>query len=357
MNADEFGILLTDLDDTEPVTWIVKRIFDKLSEKIHIDGHDIFVTCSAGVSLYPHDGDDADRLIENAGTARHDAKHRFGRNNLRFFSSKINKAAYRQLWLESQLHTALEGGELMLHYQPQLDLGTMRIRGMEALLRWRHPKLGLIPPTEFVPIAERTGLIHEIGDWVLRSACEQARIWLDQGYPDLVVTVNVSGVQLRNNDLQQSFMNILRETNLPQHCLELEVTESTLMDHGSESLDTMIKLHEAGIRFAIDDFGTGYSSLSSLRNLPVHSLKIDRSFLSDSFPDSNDQSIISAIISMSHSLGLRVVAEGVETDEQLKFLRTHRCDDIQGFLFSRPLTAERATQLLRRNTAAAVTAA
>ncbi len=346
IGSDEFGILVTDLTDVELVTWIVKRIFESLSQRIEIDGHEIFVTCSAGISVYPHDAFSAEALLQNASAARNDAKHRFGRNNLRFFSPDINKSAYRQLWLETQLHKALESGELAIHYQPQVDIKTMQIRGLEALLRWQHPKLGSIPPAEFIPIAESTGLISKIGEWVLRSACQQGREWRDHGFSDIIIGVNLSGIQIRQKDLADRVMAILKETGLPGNQLELEITETTVMEDIDLAVSNMNRLRDVGIRFAVDDFGTGYSSLSCLKDLNVDSLKLDRAFLTDSLPDQQGQLIVSAIVSLSQSLGLRVVAEGVETETQRAFLRDVNCAQFQGFVFSKPLPVEQISELL-----------
>lgn len=346
LSNDEFGVLITDLPSVEPVTWIVKRILNSTTERLVIDDHEILVTCSAGVSLFPHDGEDAENLLRNAGAARSAAKRRFGRNNVRFFSSDLNKASYRQLWLEGQLSRALENKELALRYQPKIDLKSGKVKAMEALVRWRHPKLGLISPKDFIPTAEHTGLIDGVSDWVMRSACEQTRQWIERGFSDLRVAVNLSNIQLRDKDLAQDILSVLDQTGLPPSHLELEITETTMMENFSVALATIKRLHDAGVHFAIDDFGTGYSSLSCLKILPVNSVKVDRSFLSETFPLEQDQLIIGAIISMSHSMGLRVVAEGVETQAQLGLLRNMGCDEIQGYLFSKPLSAEKATRFL-----------
>jgi diguanylate cyclase (GGDEF)-like protein len=344
---DEFGILLTDLNNVESVAWIVKRIFESLSKKFVIDEHEVFITCSAGISVYPHDGKDPEVLLRAASAARTDAKHRIGHNNLQFYSPEINKTAYRQLWLESQLHRALESDELLLYYQPSINVATGQIRSLEALIRWGHPKLGLIPPIDFIGIAEHTGLINKVGAWVVRSACQQAREWYDEGFDDIQVAVNLSPAQFREETLDQEIISILEETKLPARCLNLEITESTLIDNFNGTIKIINELNRAGVTFSIDDFGTGYSSLSYLKSLPVDWVKIDRSFLSDVLPSQQDQDIIGAIISMSHSLGLKVVAEGVETDTQHDFLRTLNCDEIQGHLISMPLPSAQATQLLR----------
>ncbi len=349
LNRDEFGILLTDLTKVESVAWIVKRLFESLSEKFVIDEHEIFITCSAGISIFPHDGSDAEVLLRAASAARTDAKHRIGHNNLQFFSPEINKTAYRQLWLESQLHRALEGDDLVLHYQPTVNMATGQIRSLEALIRWGHPKLGLIPPIDFIGIAEHTGLINKVGSWVFRSACQQAREWHEEGFNNIQVAVNLSPAQFREENLAEEVIAILEETKLPARSLNLEITETTLIENFSGTIKIINELHRAGVSFSIDDFGTGYSSLSYLKSLPVDWVKIDRSFLSDVLPSQQDQDIIGAIVSMSHSLGLKVIAEGVETDAQCDLLRTLKCDEIQGYLISTPLQPTQATQFLRNH--------
>ncbi len=349
LSKEEFGILLTDLAEVESAAWIVKRIFQSLSEKFVIDGHEIFITCSAGISIFPYDSNDSEVLLRAASAARNDAKHRLGHNNLQFFSPEINKTAYRQLWLESQLHRALESDELVLHYQPTVSMTSGQIRSLEALIRWDHPKLGQISPIDFIGIAEHTGLINKMGTWVLRSACQQARKWCDEGFNNIQVAVNLSPAQFRDDNLAHEIISILEETKLPARSLNLEITENTLIDNFSGTIKIMNELHHAGVSFSIDDFGTGYSSLSYLKSLPVDWVKIDRSFLSDVLPSQQDQGIIGAIISMSHSLGLKVVAEGVETDAQCEFLRTLHCDEIQGFLISTPLQSAQATRFLRNH--------
>lgn len=346
IGEDEFGLLVTDLEDAESVTWIAKRVLERLARRVVIDGHEIFVTCSAGIAVAPNDGDEASTLLEHATAAKITAKQQPGRNNFRFYSSEINKAAYRQLWMEAQLHHALERGELRLYYQPKVDLNDGGLTGFEALIRWEHPKLGLVPPDEFIPVAEQTGLIDAIGDWVTREACAQLRRWQLSERADITVAVNLSAVQFRQEDLAARIKSIVADVGLEASSLELEITESLFLEHFDRAVRVIRELNEEGIRFTIDDFGTGYSSLSYLRNLPVDALKIDRSFLSDAVPNPQDESIITAIIAMAHSMGMRVVAEGVETEVQRQFLNRLHCDEIQGYLLSRPVPADEATQLL-----------
>jgi diguanylate cyclase (GGDEF)-like protein/PAS domain S-box-containing protein len=346
--ADEFGILITDVKDTEMVTWIVKRILDRMSKSLKIDAHEIFITCSAGISLFPHDADTASILLENASAARYKAKQRLGKNNLQFYSADINQESYRQLWFESQLHHALKLDELSLNYQPKIDLVSGKITSMEALIRWNNAKLGSIPPSEFIPVAERTGLINEIGEWVIRSACQQAKSWHEAGFADVGVAVNLSALQFRQRGLHELIMNMLDEAALESGLLELEITESAVMEDFNGALELINNLHRAGVKLAVDDFGTGYSSLAYLKRLPVNTLKIDRSFLSGTVPDKQDAVIITAIVAMAHSMGLNVVAEGVESNAQKRFLEGLHCDEIQGYLVSKPVTKDESLELLRR---------
>ena len=345
--ADEFGILLTDLQDIDMVTWIVKRILDNMAVPLEIDGHEIFITCSAGISLFPNDHNDPDVLLQNANAARFAAKERFSTNSFTFYSENINQTSYKQLWFESQLHHALEKDELSLQYQPKVDLATGKIKGMEALIRWNNPKLGYVSPMDFIPVAEHTGLIHDIGEWVIQSACAQAKRWEDAGFADVSVAVNLSAIQFRHKDLHERIITMVAESGLkPQH-LEVEITETVVMDNDDTAIHSLNELDKAGIRTAIDDFGTGYSSLAYLKHLPVSTLKIDRSFLSDTVPDRQDELIITAIIAMAHSMGLTVVAEGVENSTQRGFLAGLHCDEMQGYLFSKPVGEDEALELLR----------
>ncbi len=346
--ADEFGILLTDLPGSEMVTWIVKRILDNMSQPMRIDGHDIFLSCSVGISLYPHDGDSPDQLMQNANAARYSAKQRLGRNNYAFYSADINQSSYKQLWFESQLHHALEQDELSLHYQPKIDLQSGRVTSMEALVRWHNPKLGFVSPAEFIPVAERTGLINEIGGWVIREACLQTRRWVDAGFADVGVAVNLSALQFRQEDLHERIIATLASIGLAPRLLEVEITETVVMEDFDTAIRILTELHKAGIRLAVDDFGTGYSSLAYLKHLPLNTLKIDRSFLSGTVPDKQDELIITAIIAMAHSMRLSVVAEGVENKAQKDFLVGLGCDEVQGYFISRPVPENDTLELLRR---------
>jgi len=345
--ADEFGVLLTDLKDVEMITWVVKRILDEMALPQEIDGHEIYITCSAGISLFPYDGNDTDTLLQYANTARYNAKQRFSRNSFTFYSENLNQSSYKQLWFEGQLHHALELGELSLQYQPKVDLVSGKITSMEALIRWNNPKLGFVSPIEFIPVAEHTGLIHEIGEWVIHSACAQARRWKDAGFADVSVAVNVSAIQFRKEDLHERIITMVAESGLDARQLEVEITETVVMENHQAAFHTINELAKAGMRIAIDDFGTGYSSLSYLKQMPVSTLKIDRSFLSDTVPDRQDELIITAIIAMAHSMDLTVVAEGVENRSQKDFLAGLQCDEMQGYYFSRPVGEDEALELLR----------
>jgi diguanylate cyclase (GGDEF)-like protein len=346
--ADEFGILLTDLKDIETVTWIMKRILDNMAVPLDIDGNEIFITCSAGISLYPYDSDDPDVLLQNANAARYNAKQRFSRNSFTFYSENLNQTSYKQLWFEGQLHHALEKGELSLQYQPKVNLATGKITSLEALIRWNNPKLGFVSPNEFIPIAEHTGLINEIGDWIIQSACAQARRWEEAGFTDVSVAVNLSAVQFRQQDLHERIITMVAESGLESRHLEVEITESVVMENHQAAVHSLNELDHAGIRIAIDDFGTGYSSLAYLKHLPVSTLKIDRSFLGDTVLDKQDELIITAIIAMAHSMNLTVVAEGVENNTQRAFLNQLHCDEIQGYLFSKAVDQDDALELLRK---------
>jgi diguanylate cyclase (GGDEF)-like protein len=346
--ADEFGILLTDLKDSDMVTWIVKRILDNMSKALEIDGHEIFLTCSVGISLYPHDGDNAEVLMQNANAARYSAKQHLSRNNYAFYSADLNQSSYKHLWFESQLHHALEQGELSLHYQPKINLQTGKVTSMEALIRWNNPKLGFVSPADFIPVAERTGLINEIGEWVTRTACRQARQWVDAGFVDVGVAVNLSALQFRQEDLHERIISTVADSGLDPQLLEVEITESVVMENYDMALRILEELHKAGIHLAVDDFGTGYSSLAYLKYLPLNTLKIDRSFLSGTVPDKQDELIITAIIAMAHSMGLAVVAEGVENNAQKAFLAGLGCDEVQGYLLSKPVPEDAVLALLEK---------
>jgi EAL domain-containing protein (putative c-di-GMP-specific phosphodiesterase class I) len=303
------------------------------------------VTPSIGICAYPHDGTDVETLMRNADTAMYHAKQ-MGRNNYQFFTQAMNDAAQERLLLENDLRHAVERGEFILHYQPQLDLKTGRIIGFEALVRWMHPQRGLVGPSQFVPAAEETGLIGEIGEWVLREACSQARAWHRAGHSELQVSVNCSAQQFQRESFVEAVRAVLRETGVPAQRLDLEITESVIIQHSEAVIARFQALDDMGVRISIDDFGTGYSSLSYLKRFAIHQLKIDQSFVRDISSDPDDAAIVSAIIAIAHSLGLQVVAEGLEAPEQLAFLRSLGCDVAQGYYFSKPVPAEEFGRLL-----------
>ncbi len=346
LGGDEFVVLLEDIEDAAGVGAVAEKLIEALTSNFTITDREVHVTASIGVSTYPTDAQDMRSLLKYADIAMYRAKEQ-GRNTFQFYSDQINVHSVERLTLESQLRGALERNELLLQYQPVIQSRSGAIIGMEALVRWRHPD-GLLPPAQFIPIAEDTGLIVPIGQWVLQSACEQQKRWLDSGLR-VKVAINLSPRQFVHRFLAEDMVSVLEKTGCATSSLELEITETTVMHNAPRAVAVLGKLKEMGIRIAIDDFGTGYSSLAYLKRFPIDSLKIDRSFVADVPEDSGDTAITKAIIAMSHSLGLTVIAEGVETLEQVNFLRDHGCDEMQGFYFSSPLSAEEATAMLRKS--------
>lgn len=345
--GDEFVVMLTDIGGIDQVAHIAANILHALSMPYHIEEHALTITTCVGISLYPDDGQDMDMLIRNADTAMYHAKEH-GRNNYQFFNHAMNVRIVARMTLENQLRTALEQDQFFLEYQPEIDIASGRIVGVEALLRWQHPEGGSLAPAHFLQAAEACGLIVPIGDWVLQAACRQARAWHDAGTP-MMVGVNLSVIQFRQKDFLQKIGNILRQTALAPQLLALEITESVLIDTAGTAMETMHALREMGVVLAVDDFGTGYSSLSYLKHFPVDKLKIDQSFVRDLADDANDAAIIRAILIMAKSLNLKVVAEGVETIDQLEFLRAQGCDEFQGNYFMHPVLAAELPQFLRRH--------
>ncbi|MBL8533851.1 MAG: EAL domain-containing protein [Betaproteobacteria bacterium] len=338
LGGDEFCVLLTDMSHFEDAAKVAQRIIESLQRPMDVDGRELFTTTSVGISLFPMDGGDADTLVKNADAAMYFAKSQ-GRNNYQFYGKEMNSRALERLAMESRLRRAVERREFQLHYQPKLDLRSGRIVGVEALIRWQHPELGMVPPAEFIPIAEDSGLIVSIGEWVMREAAEQVRRWQANGLDSFHVAVNIASPHFQQPDFTDHVAAILQETGLAPKYLELEVTESMLMDDRTLNLDTLTRLKKMGLRLSIDDFGTGYSSLAYLKRFPVDTLKVDRSFVKDTPAADDDAAIASAIIAMAHSLRLEVVAEGVETSSQLEFLKAHGCEYVQGYLISRPVPA------------------
>ncbi|HEX7812247.1 MAG TPA: EAL domain-containing protein [Burkholderiales bacterium] len=357
LGGDEFVVALFDIEDDEVVLNAMQRIIAEMTRPFSIGGRDLYVTCSIGVSLYPKDGEDGITLLRNADTAMYRAKEQ-GRNGFHFYTSDMNDRAVERLLLETRLRSALERNEFSLAYQPVIDLQTGKICSMEALARWNNPVDGEVPPARFIPIAEETGLILPIGDWVLNTACAQVKAWLDAGLPAVRVAVNLSARQFNRERLVQSITRALANSGLDPGLLELELTESLLMQNADTVVETLRTLKAMGIGLSIDDFGTGYSSLSYLRQFPVDRLKIDRSFVQDIDKDSGSALIVNAVTSLGRSLELKVVAEGVETAEQMHFVRERGCHESQGFLFCRPLTAADMGALLKKGIdAKALTAA
>ncbi len=352
IGGDEFTIVLPETPSNLSAANVARKIVETLSRPFYIDGREVFVTTSVGVTLYPNDGIETDRLLQNADMALYHAKQ-LGKNNFQFFSEEMNIEAVERSELEASLRGALERDELDLYYQPRLNLRTGAITDVEALLRWRHPVRGLIYPAEFIGVAEETGLILAIGDWVVRTACRQNVKWQGMKLPPINVAVNVSARQLGQDDLVQKVGAILEETGMDPSCLELELTESVAMENAESTIKIFTELKRMGVGISIDDFGTGYSSLSYLKRFPIDKLKIDQSFVKDIASNSDDEAIVKAIIAVAHSLKLKVVAEGVETKEQLRFLRQHNCDEWQGYYFAKAVPADELTELLRRNAAQA----
>ncbi|RPI55415.1 MAG: EAL domain-containing protein [Acidobacteria bacterium] len=348
--GDEFVILLSDIAHPEDAETSAEKILGALSTPHAIDQHNLHVTGSIGIATYPDDGVDADTLLRHADLAMYRAKEN-GRNNVQFYKAEMNAHAVERHSVEDGLRKALEHNEFELCYQPKINLVTGAMIGVEALIRWRHPKRGLVHPAQFIPIAEECGLIVEIGRWVLREACRQARAWQDAGLPATRLAINISPVELRAKDFVAGVRAILADTGLDPRCLEFEVTETFLMEPSGATAEVLQALKEMGLQIALDDFGTGYSSLSFLRRFPIDTVKIDRSFVRDMTTDADDASIVRAVIGMGESLHLQVVAEGVETREQLAFLRRHSCPAGQGLHLGRPVVAAEFAEILGRSVA------
>jgi diguanylate cyclase (GGDEF)-like protein len=320
LGGDEFVILLRHVAIPDDAALVARKIVELMSQPVRFHASELRITCSIGISLYPLHGESAAELITRADAAMYHVK-KSGRNAYRFFEPEMSTFFPQRLVLKNELHTALEEGQFLLHYQPKLDVKTGRLTGMEALVRWLHPKRGLVSPTEFIPLAEETGLIVPLGQWVLREACLQNKAWQERGLPMTRVAVNISGVQFQDKNLVGSIERVLAETGLKPRFLELEITESVIMQNASEAIVMLERLGQMGVDISIDDFGTGYSSLSYLKRFSINKLKIDQSFISNISSDKDDAAIVQAIIALAHSLRLRVVAEGVEQQEQLDFLR------------------------------------
>jgi len=345
LSGDEFALVLSSLARADDAALVAQKAVSVLAEPFRLDGHDVYVTASVGIAVYPADGDSPDALLKNADTAMYRAKER-GRNGYQFYLPQMNERAAERLRLEAQLRGALERTEFVLHYQPKASLASGEICGFEALLRWQHPQRGLVAPLEFIPVLEETGLIVGVGEWVVRTVCAQLARWRDAGVPLRPVAVNLSARQFQQKDLDARMAAILREAGVDAGLLEFELTESMLMHDPDEAARVLARMKLAGMRFSIDDFGTGFSSLAHLKRFRLDALKIDQAFIRDVTTDADDASITLSIINLAHSLKLKVIAEGVETEAQLAFLEEHGCDEVQGYFFARPLTADDCTQAL-----------
>jgi diguanylate cyclase (GGDEF)-like protein len=344
LGGDEFALVLTDLEDPTDAASIAEKIIKVLSSPIKLGKHDIFITPSIGISIYPIDSEDDENLLMYADVAMYASK-REGKNRYNFYTSEMNTKVFERMLMDNSLRFALERNEFELYYQPKVNLVTGKIGSMEALVRWHHPEFGLISPAVFIPIAEETGLIESIGDWILRTACVQTKLWRDEGLGDLCIAVNLSVHQFRRK-ITDYVKLVLSETGLPATSLEIEITETSIMDSDSMVITMLQELRDLGISISIDDFGTGYSSLSRLSALPVDTLKIDQSFIRELKIGQNSEAIVKAIIAIAKSLELKVIAEGVETSEQADFLYKFGCHDIQGYLVSPPVPQDQFVQLL-----------
>jgi diguanylate cyclase (GGDEF)-like protein len=346
LGGDEFTLLLSDINDVQDIAKFAERISDIFKEPFYIENHEINVTVSIGISVYPEDSEDIDALIKNAEIAMYHAKKQ-GKNNYQFFTSHLNAAILKRFSIENKLWRALQQNEFCLFYQPQVDINTSKTIGSEALIRWMQPGLVIVKPGDFIPLAEETGLINHIGEWVLQTACAQNKTWQEKGLQPICVTVNISSVQFQQKDFTEKVIKVLNDTKLEPQYLKLELTEGTIMQNIEDTIGKLNILKEAGIKISIDDFGTGYSSLNYLRRFPISTLKIDRSFVNDLATDQNNESIIKAIIALAKNLDMQIIAEGVENRQQLSFLKQHGCDAIQGYLICPPLNVQGFEEFLR----------
>ncbi|BBO91609.1 putative bifunctional diguanylate cyclase/phosphodiesterase [Desulfosarcina ovata] len=347
LGGDEFTVIMPVLENNEDATLVAQRIEEQLAIPMDLSGHRVTVTPSIGIAIFPKDGENAEALLKNADLAMYFAK-RIGRNTFKFYHESMNASLLKRLTIENHLRQAIEKGEFTLHYQPQVELVSGQLSGMEALLRWHNSELGNVPPLEFISVAEENGLILPIGEWVLREACQQATIWIKQGLPLQRMAVNLSVKQLSQPDFIETVQHILIETGLEGHRLELEVTESLLESDPSRFIETLTALKDMNIRIAVDDFGNGYSNMSRMKEMPFDCLKIDRSFINNIGSGSMGRSIVSTIIAMAKTMEKRVIAEGVETTSQVDFLRIQQCHEGQGYLFSHPLSSKHAEDFLRQ---------
>lgn len=345
LGGDEFAVLLSAIKNFGDASLVARRIIDELSLPFSINNREMFITVSIGIGIYPQDGRDFDTLLKNTDTAMYYAKEQ-GRNQYQYYEREMNASALEKITMESDLRKATEREELLLYYQPQVNAISGKIAGMEALIRWRHNERGMIAPMDFIPLAEQTGLINPITTWVIETACQQHVAWQRSGVPTVPVSVNLTSHQFIQDDFIETIVRIMSVTGIKPQNLMLEITESTLMEDTELAISNLHTLTEMGLRLIVDDFGTGYSSLSYLKRFPIYAIKIDRSFIKDIVTNTNDAAIANAIISVANTLGMKVIAEGVETRQQYEYLREHGCDKMQGYLFSRPLPAEEASDIL-----------
>ena len=349
LGGDEFTILLNRIESIEEPAIVAGRIFKTLAEPFQIGANEVNITASIGIAVYPFDGTDLDTLLINADVAMYQAKNQ-GRNCYQYYSASMNKFTFERFRIENKLRRALEHNEFMLFYQPQVNIQTGSLIGVEALIRWLQPDLVLTRPGEFIPLAEQTGLIISMGDWILRTACEQNRIWQQAGLTPMLMTVNISSIQFRQDNFMDLVSQILRDTGLDPRYLQLELTESTIMQNSESTIRKLRTLHEMGVQTSIDDFGTGYSSLKYLKHFPLDTLKIDTSFIKEVTTSPSDQSIVKAIITLAHNFNLKVVAEGVEEQEQLTYLRESGCEAAQGYLICPPVNSGVLAQFTKKKT-------
>lgn len=347
MGGDEFLVILSEVGNATNVAHVAQKFLDALSKPFELEGNEVFVSASIGIVMFPNDGEDIHMLVKNADTAMYHAKAQ-GKNNFKFFTEGINKSTVERFMLESRFRRALEKLEFQLNYQPKFDISSGKLTGMEALLRWYHPEQGSVNPSLFIPLAEETGLVVQLGEWVVREACRQNKAWQNEGLQPLRVSVNLSARHFHKKDLIAMVSGILDETGLDPRYLMIEITESTIIQDVEETIDTLNKFRSMGIGVSVDDFGTGFSSLNYLNRFSLDELKIDKTFITDIASGSDSRKVITAIIALAHNLKLSVVAEGVETKEQLEFLKESNCDQVQGYLFSVPLSSEQFRNQVQR---------
>ena len=346
LGSNQFAVLLPELAHPEDASTVTRKLMQTLESPFHVGGQDVVVTLSTGIVIFPGDGEDSESLLQHAEKSMYNVKAE-GRNGYQFFEASIQNSALNRLSMESEMRKAIEREEFVLFYQPQIDIESGLVVGMESLIRWMHPEKGMVPPFHFIPIAEETGLIGPIGEWVIYEACRQTKAWQEAGVGGLKIAVNLSGRQFTDRQLLEKIAKTLEQTGLKPGDLELEITESTIMNDIESTIKVLEKLSEMGMALAIDDFGTGYSSLSYLKRFPINKLKIDKSFIDDVITSEDDATIVAAIIGLSHNLKLNVICEGVEDVDQLNWLKENKCNEIQGYYFSKPLPADEFEAFVR----------